>query len=97
MMESLENNSRDQRLREAKEQVERERGFYQHLITYVLVNLGLFGLYLFSGSGYYWFVWPLIGWGIGLAFHAYGVFGNGLFFGKDWEDKRIKKLMGEDD
>jgi hypothetical protein len=32
-------------------------------------------------------------WGIGLAAHALGVFGEDLFFGKNWEDKKIKKML----
>lgn len=35
-------------------------------------------------------------WGIGLVFHAWGVFGKGLLFSKDWEARKIKEFMKED-
>lgn len=30
-----------------------------------------------------WFFWPMLGWGIGIIFHAVNVFG----IGKSWEEK----------
>ncbi|MFO0670819.1 MAG: 2TM domain-containing protein [Polyangiaceae bacterium] len=45
------------------------RGFVNHLFSYVVVNAALLAMNLFAG-GPFWFVWPLIGWGIGMAFHA---------------------------
>jgi hypothetical protein len=32
-------------------------------------------------------------WGIGLAFHAFWLFGTNRFFGKDWEERQIKKIL----
>lgn len=52
----------------------RERaGFIAHLIPYVLVNLGLVITWFATGSPP-WFLASLIGWGIGLAFHAQSAF-----------------------
>jgi hypothetical protein len=45
-------------------------GFYTHLTIYVIVNGSLLALNLLAG-GPGWAVWPLAGWGIGLA--AYGI------------------------
>jgi len=42
----------------------------------VLVNSGLFALNLFTSPQVWWFVWPLFGWGIGLAAHAWAVYGG---------------------
>ena len=39
-------------------------------------------------------VW--IFWGIGLAFHAFGVFGQNILFGKDWEERKMKEFMDDD-
>ena len=44
-------------------------GFYTHALVYVLVNLGLFAISSVSGRGN-WHVWPLLGWGLGLAIHG---------------------------
>jgi class 3 adenylate cyclase len=41
-----------------------------HLTVYLLVNLFLIGIWAASGGGYFWPVWPILGWGLGVAFHA---------------------------
>lgn len=48
-------------------------GFYTHLTIYVIVNGSLLALNLLAG-GPAWAVWPLMGWGIGLAAHGIAVF-----------------------
>ncbi len=49
------------------------RGFRSHATVYLLVNLGLITLntllVVFTGASFFWFPFPLIGWGIGLAIH----------------------------
>ncbi len=41
-----------------------------HLVIYVLVNVMLIGIWAASGAGYFWPVWPILGWGIGVGAHA---------------------------
>ena len=41
-----------------------------HSTVYVLVNLMLIGIWAASGAGYFWPIWPMLGWGIGLASHS---------------------------
>ena len=77
----------------AKERVETLRGFYIHLTVYVLVNLGLFSINMLVTPDGLWFFWPLMGWGLGVVFHALSVFGPGRGFGTDWEERKIKELM----
>jgi hypothetical protein len=48
-------------------------GFYTHLTIYLIVNSSLLALNLLAG-GPAWAVWPLVGWGIGLAAHGIRVF-----------------------
>ena len=59
----------DEVLRRAKRRVGLKTGFMIHALVYVLVNLGLFGVNLFSG-GQRWHLFPLLGWGLGLAIHG---------------------------
>jgi uncharacterized integral membrane protein len=47
-------------------------GWLIHAIVYVLVNTLLVALSLASGRG--WAVFPLLGWGLGLAVHGAVVF-----------------------
>jgi hypothetical protein len=55
--------------RRAKKRVDQKMGFYVHLLVYVLVNSGLFFLAQFRGDGH-WNLFPLAGWGLGLAIHG---------------------------
>ena len=58
----------------AKHRVEAKIGFFIHLTVYLGVNLLLIIINIATSAGHFWFKWPLIGWGIGLLFHAVGVF-----------------------
>ena len=82
--------------RRAKGRVEAIKGFYIHLAVYVVVNLGLFLLDVATGNGATWFHWPLFGWGIGLAVHAFVLFGAAGRLGQGWEERKIKQLMDRD-
>src|SRR3954468_14579668 len=46
------------------------QGFRIHVTFYVLVNLMLIGIWAASGGGYFWPIWPILGWGMGIAGHA---------------------------
>ncbi|MBN9387685.1 MAG: 2TM domain-containing protein [Chloroflexi bacterium] len=65
--------------RQAERRVKAKMGFYWHLASYVLVNGFLITIYLLTswadnGLYYPWFIWPLLGWGIGLFFNFLAVF-----------------------
>ena len=57
----------------------RKREFAQHLISYLIVNGMFVVIWLIIGlTAGAWFPWPLFpmaGWGIGLAFHAWSAYG----------------------
>ena len=44
--------------------------FRDNLRWYVAVNLLLLAIWALTGAGHPWFVWPLLGWGIGVAVQA---------------------------
>lgn len=49
---------------------EETQAFYYHLVVYILVNLILVFVNLYiTGSEFLWFVFPLVGWGIGIVNH----------------------------
>jgi uncharacterized protein DUF1707/2TM domain-containing protein len=52
------------------------RHWRDHLGVYVAVNLMLVAMWALSGFGHPWFVWPLMGWGIGLIAHRRGACGT---------------------
>lgn len=53
----------------ARVEERRMRRLQSHAITFALVNLMLFGINVLVG-GPWWFFWPLLGWGLGLALQA---------------------------
>jgi len=76
----------------AKRRVEAKIGFYIHLAVYVGVNILLIIINLATSPEYFWFKWPLFGWGIGLFFHGLSIF---IFSGRKFVE--IKKRMIEDE
>ena len=79
------------RYQEAKKQVEEIKGFYFHLVSYLLVNAVLVVVNLLTSPEYLWFIWPIMGWGVGLIIHGVSVFGG--LWGKSWEERKIKEIM----
>lgn len=64
----------DAKLREeAERRVAARRSVQAHLLTYVVINAGLFALDWFTDGRIDWAWWPLLGWGIGLFAHIGGV------------------------
>ncbi len=47
----------------------RRRSFGSHVVTWLVVNTGLFLIDLVGGGGF-WFFWPLLWWGIFVALHG---------------------------
>ncbi len=90
---SVEGNPMDTHYRRTKARIEALRGFYAHATAYALVNAGLLLINLLTSPAYLWVVWPLLGWGIGLASHGLGVFGGR--FGRDWEERQLRQLLDE--
>jgi hypothetical protein len=48
-------------------------GFKIHLLVYLSVNALLIVINLTTTPHTYWFFWPLLGWGVGVVGHAFGV------------------------
>lgn len=82
----------------AKKRVSQLKAFYTTLMLYIIF------ISMLAGLNYYvnqwrnpWFLWAAFGWGIGLFFQAMKVFNNTLFFGKDWEQRKMKQFMEEEE
>tara|TARA_R110000868_G_scaffold8205_3_gene42647 strand:- start:239049 stop:239318 length:270 start_codon:yes stop_codon:yes gene_type:complete len=85
--------SDDAKLKEAKEHVGKLKHFYQHLISYAVVNVVLIIINLVTSPTQLWFYWVTIFWGIGIAVQAFKTFGPGAKLNKNWEDKKVKEYM----
>lgn len=51
-----------------------KRAFWVHLSVYIVVNAFLMVIWAVSSADYFWPVWPMLGWGIGVGAHAVSVF-----------------------
>ena len=82
-------------IRKAKKKVKAKKEFYQHLMAFVIVNFFLLALNLVTSPFNWWFHFPLLGWGIGLAFHYVDVFGIPGFdiLSREWEDRELDKEL----
>lgn len=64
----------DRELRDrAVKRLKDKRGLTAHVLAYVMVNLLLVAVWFTTGAGFFWPVFPLFGWGIGLVFHTWDV------------------------
>ena len=64
----------EERRKAAIGRLKARRDFRNHVAIYVLVNAGLILIWALSGVGYFWPIWSIAGWGVGLAFNAYAVY-----------------------
>ena len=88
----------EKKYQEAKERVKELKDFYRNLFTYIGINLLLMIINLVTSSDHLWFLWVTLFWGIGIILHASKIFIlKGRFLGKEWEEKKMKELMGGDD
>ena len=63
-----------------------------YALSYCIVIPVLVFINLKFSSKFQWFWFPMLGWGMGLIFHAFGVFG----LGSNWEERKIKEIMNQD-
>ena len=64
----------EQALRQrAVRRLEAKRGLMAHALAYAMFNLLLIVIWYTTSRGFFWPVFPIFGWGIGLAFNAWDV------------------------
>lgn len=68
----------EQSLREkAVKRIKEKREFRGHLLTYLAVNAFLVVIWALAGAGFFWPVFPIVGWGLfGIVPHAWRVYGG---------------------
>lgn len=68
-------------------------GFKRSLAAYFFVNSFLVGVWYFSSGrhSYFWPVWPMLGWGIGVAFHYFEAYHGSKIFSAEDEYEKLKR------
>ncbi len=66
---------------------QKRRKFYEHLQTYLIINGMFAGICYYSGAD--WYIWSVMGWGVGLAFDAFA----SLFPSDSDVEKGAKKIL----
>lgn len=81
----------------AVERVHDIKEFYGSLISYCIVIPFLIFINFKYVPHFHWFWFPMFGWGIGLIFHGFKAFSYNPILGKDWEERKIKEYMDNED
>ncbi|MGL5113289.1 MAG: 2TM domain-containing protein [Flavobacterium sp.] len=95
--------TQEERYDSAFKRVRKIKGFYVHLLVYVIVNIGLIAMRArhFEAIDANFWTWQTLNtaffWGIGLVAHAASVFGKDLFLSKEWEKRKLDQFLKEDD
>ena len=88
----------DDRYVRARKRVEEMKEFYYSLISYcIVIPFLIFIWFRYTPHTIQWFWFPMLGWGMGLAFHAYKVYVNDGVLGNGWEKRKIEKFMREEE
>jgi len=82
--------TRDLALRErAVKRLKKRRDFYGHVLVYLLVNAFLIVIWaVTTPGGFFWPVFPLVGWGIGVVMNAWDV-----YVAEEVSEDRIQREM----
>jgi hypothetical protein len=97
VMRARTQNQYDDSYMRARKHVTEVKEFYYSLISYVFVIPFLIFINYRTYWGFQWFWFPMLGWGMGLAFHAYKVYVNDGVLGRSWERRKIEQFMQEEE
>ena len=79
--------STEQLLRKrAIKRLKKRRDFFAHLIVYVMVNTFIVVIWAMTSKGFFWPIFPMVGWGIGVVMNAWDV-----WWGDDFAEDKIER------
>lgn len=85
----------DNRARElARQRIKAKQEFFRHLVFFLIFSVFMVLLNAAVDWGDWWFYWPIMGWGIAVAFHYLDVFGFSLEderIDRDWQGRTIDR------
>lgn len=60
-------------------QLKKRRDFGAHLLVYVLVNTAVVVVWAVTSNGFFWPVFPIVFWGVGVVMNAWDVWHGDSF------------------
>ena len=84
----------DQLREQAVRSLKKKAAFRSSLIVYVVVNALLVVIWAASGGGYFWPIWVIGGWGIGVALQAWDAYGQRKTISEDQISEEMNRLRG---
>lgn len=77
---------RDELREQAIKRLKKRRDFKAHLLVYFMVNAFIVVIWAVTGAGFFWPVFPIVGWGIGVVMNAWDV-----YVVRDFDERRIQR------
>ena len=77
----------------ANKKVKAKKGFFVHFGVFCATVVFLFTINFLTSPKFWWFLFPTLGWGIGIVAHYIGVFGISDPSVEDCENKELEKEM----
>jgi len=90
--------SEDKLRKLARKRAQAKIGFYVHLVIYVIINVFLVLLWYMTSdtTEFPWFIFPLVGWGIGLVAHGvYTFYGSSTGLEDSMTERELAKLKAQ--
>ena len=79
---------------EAIRRLKAKREFRVHLVAYLVVNTAIVITWAMTSAGFFWPIFPILGWGIGLFFHGWDAYvRRGISEGEI--QREMERLEGE--
>ncbi len=78
------------------QQVKEIKGFYTHLVQFVVIVSALAFINHMTSPGHYWVIWVIwviVGWGAGIIAHGLTAFEVFSIFSASWEKRQIEKRI----
>jgi hypothetical protein len=60
----------------AERSLKKKQDFRGHVVVYLLVNALLVVIWAVAGAGFFWPIFPILGWGCAVAMNAWDVYGR---------------------
>jgi hypothetical protein len=82
-----ESNERQKAIR----RLNQKRHYRRQVVNYLAVNTGLIVIWLLGGGGYFWPIWPILGWGLALLIQGWKLTHPQLPFSEEEIQQEIQR------